>query len=477
MRLNLSPYSVRAAAFAAVAGRVLACFLTLSGWSRAQSPGLVASTGTVMVTGESSGRAAAVTSEVQKAFLEACRTGTKDAVAKSLAQGADPNDSASPLTIAAGRNDTEIVTLLIQYGADASLAPEALPAALGHRNTELASALLHAGADPNLPDAKGTSPLASALSSGNIELATVMFRHGGYPDDFIEPAIQRGDTGLLKTLFQYGIRPDRADAAGNPLLVRAVLDNRAELAAFLLKAGADSNAAAKNGLTAMHVAMLNKNEAMLRTLLENGADPNLPFPSPAKPEVIEKVDDPLFKKWLQKDSGLTPLMLAASRGDTAAISLLIEKGARRGSQTKGWKRYPVVFACEAEHVAAAALLLGRKPDPEKAVHRVTIHLSTQRAILYKNDEPIRTCKVSTGRKGFATPTGRFVITDKQKEWTSTIYKVSMPFFMRLSCKEIGLHAGVCPGYPASHGCIRMPHSDVKFLFSVLQIGDAVTIEN
>ncbi len=82
----------------------------------------------------------------------------------------------------------------------------------------------------------------------------------------------------------------------------------------------------------------------------------------------------------------------------------------------------------------------------------------------------------TGRKGYATPTGKYVISDKQRDWISTIYKVSMPFFMRLSCREIGLHAGNCPGYPASHGCIRMPYSDVQKLFAVLKIGDAVTIE-
>jgi lipoprotein-anchoring transpeptidase ErfK/SrfK len=51
----------------------------------------------------------------------------------------------------------------------------------------------------------------------------------------------------------------------------------------------------------------------------------------------------------------------------------------------------------------------------------------------------------------------------------------MPYFMRLSCREIGLHAGVCPGYPASHGCIRMPHGEVRAFFGVLKIGDPVII--
>lgn len=458
------------------AGKLLACLLAVI--TAGQPPLAAASPGAVLVTGESISRTAAGSTEVQSAFLEACRSGTRDAAARSLVQGADPNDSVSPLTLAAGRNDTALASLLIEYGADASLAPGALPAAMGHKNTELASLLLNAGADPNLPDAKGITPLASALTAGNIELARVMFRHGGYPDEFIEPAIQRGDMPLLGTLFQYGIRPDRTDAAGNPLVVRAAMDNKPELAAFLLKAGANAKLAGKEGLTALQIAILNKQEPLLLTLLEGGADPNQPFASPVKPEVLEKVDDANFKKWLKRDTGLTPLMLAASRGDTATITLLLEKGARRGLQTKGWQRFPVVFACDGEHIPAARLLLqGLNATPDEVVHRVTINLSTQRAVLYKNDEPVRSCKVSTGRKGFATPTGRFVITDKQKDWTSTIYKVSMPYFMRLNCMEIGMHAGNCPGYPASHGCIRMPHSDVKSLYSVLKIGDAVTIEN
>ena len=46
-------------------------------------------------------------------------------------------------------------------------------------------------------------------------------------------------------------------------------------------------------------------------------------------------------------------------------------------------------------------------------------------------------RISTGRKGFATPTGEFVITDKYRDWTSTLYHASMPYFQRLSCSDFG----------------------------------------
>ena len=176
--------------------------------------------------------------EVQRLLTDACRSGSHTAAEQALALGASANDKDSPLTLAAERNDLGLVELLIQYGADASREPAALPAALRHKNAALASSLLNAGADPNLPDAKGATPLSAALTSGDMELARLMFRHGGYPDEFIEPAMQHGDLALLTALFQYGILPDRTDQSGNPLLVRAALDNKPEIAAFLLQAGA-----------------------------------------------------------------------------------------------------------------------------------------------------------------------------------------------------------------------------------------------
>ena len=415
--------------------------------------------------------------EWQTILATACRKGELDVAAGALAAGADPNDAAAPLAIAAEHNDPELAELLVSYGADASLCATALPAALKQKNTRMAGLLLSAGADPNLPDDLGTTPLGTALLSGDVELARLMFRHGGNPDDFVEPSIASGDLALLDALFQYGLSPDRTDGQGNPLLVRAAADNRPDVAKFLVVKGADAKKPGKEGLTALHLAAVTKNEPLLRALLEAGADPNQPFLHPVRAELLARLEGEPFKKWLQRDTGLTPLMLAASRGDTGMIKLLLDKGARRGQQTKSWQRYPVVFACDGGHVPAAKLLLGQTLSREEPELRVTITLSTQRAVLYKDDEAIRSCRVSTGRKGYATPTGNFVITDKSRDWVSTIYHVSMPFFMRLNCREIGMHAGVCPGYPASHGCIRMPRADVQVLFSMLRIGDAVTIED
>jgi lipoprotein-anchoring transpeptidase ErfK/SrfK len=118
--------------------------------------------------------------------------------------------------------------------------------------------------------------------------------------------------------------------------------------------------------------------------------------------------------------------------------------------------------------------LGREPDREERV--IEIRLSEQKARMYDAaGNEIFVTKVSTGRKGYATPTGEYVITNKYRNWTSTLYDASMPYFQRFSCGDFGLHQGNVPGYPASHGCIRVPAGTAAKLFSMTQTGDRVVI--
>ncbi|MEP6777567.1 MAG: L,D-transpeptidase family protein, partial [Chthoniobacterales bacterium] len=78
-------------------------------------------------------------------------------------------------------------------------------------------------------------------------------------------------------------------------------------------------------------------------------------------------------------------------------------------------------------------------------------------------------------KGFSTPPGQYVVTDKDRDHRSTIYKVEMPYFMRLNCRDFGMHEGVVPRYAASHGCIRLPAAAARKLFAEIPIGTVVRI--
>ena len=107
---------------------------------------------------------------------------------------------------------------------------------------------------------------------------------------------------------------------------------------------------------------------------------------------------------------------------------------------------------------------------------MVISLDEQLAYVYRNGLRIGTSTVSTGKKGKETPTGVFTILQKHKEHKSTLYDdAPMPFMQRLTWDGIALHAGNLPGYPASHGCVRLPYEFARRLFDVTNFGMTVVI--
>ena len=108
--------------------------------------------------------------------------------------------------------------------------------------------------------------------------------------------------------------------------------------------------------------------------------------------------------------------------------------------------------------------------------RIVVSLSQQKAFVYKAGALLAASPVSTGRRGHETPTGTFPILEKQVHHRSNIYSnAPMPFMQRLTAYGIALHAGHLPGYPASHGCIRLPWGFAKRLYGLTGSGTIVTI--
>ena len=105
-----------------------------------------------------------------------------------------------------------------------------------------------------------------------------------------------------------------------------------------------------------------------------------------------------------------------------------------------------------------------------------VNLATQRAILFRNGVPIGATTISTGRLGHRTPTGVFTILQKHVEHYSSKYDAApMPYMQRLTWYGVALHAGQLPGYPASHGCIRLPRGFAQLLFGVTRLGMTVVV--
>ena len=105
-----------------------------------------------------------------------------------------------------------------------------------------------------------------------------------------------------------------------------------------------------------------------------------------------------------------------------------------------------------------------------------VNLPAQRAIVFRNGVPIAASTVSTGRPGHSTPTGVFTVLQKHAEHYSSKYNSApMPYMQRLTWYGVALHAGNLPGYPASHGCIRLPLAFAKLLYGVSSMGMTVVI--
>lgn len=120
-------------------------------------------------------------------------------------------------------------------------------------------------------------------------------------------------------------------------------------------------------------------------------------------------------------------------------------------------------------------LLTEKKD---ASRRVVVDVKAQRAYLFVDDKLAFDTPVSTATKGRYTPRGSFTITEKVRRGKrSTIYKCAMPYWNRLGESTIGMHTGVLPGYPASHGCIRLPDESARFMFDNAPKGTVVQVVN
>jgi hypothetical protein len=129
----------------------------------------------------------------------------------------------------------------------------------------------------------------------------------------------------------------------------------------------------------------------------------------------------------------------------------------------------------AERLKAGEFLWAPDIAPEGPVLLV-VSLATQRAVIYRNGVPIGITTVSTGRPGHVTPTGVFTILQRQVEHHSSLYDdAPMPYMQRLTWDGVALHGGNLPGYPASHGCIRLPHEFARLLYQVTRLGMTVVV--
>jgi lipoprotein-anchoring transpeptidase ErfK/SrfK len=136
--------------------------------------------------------------------------------------------------------------------------------------------------------------------------------------------------------------------------------------------------------------------------------------------------------------------------------------------------------------------------------RVVVSLPKQRAYLVNGDQIVVDSPISSGKRGHSTPKGHFTVLEKDANHRSNLYGdfvdsagrvvragisaridsapsgthyvgAPMKWFMRLTGEGVGMHVGILPGYPASHGCIRMPPDGAKLFYDNVKIGTPVAV--
>jgi lipoprotein-anchoring transpeptidase ErfK/SrfK len=118
------------------------------------------------------------------------------------------------------------------------------------------------------------------------------------------------------------------------------------------------------------------------------------------------------------------------------------------------------------------------PDAKSAARPLfaVVSLADQRVSIYNHHGLVARSVVSTGMAGHRTPTGIFTIIGRERYHHSNIYSgAPMPFMQRITWSGVAMHLGVVPGYPASHGCIRLPSRFAAELWGLTKIGERVVI--
>jgi hypothetical protein len=393
----------------------------------------------------------------------------------------------TPVLLAAAAGDWPLVDRLLKLGAKTDVLDARgrglLLAAVVQRRGDWVDRLLEAGADPQVRDDGEHSPIHYAVLGQDTGMVQRLIgRTGNCMEpccegmDLLDHALERGGAPVLDAVLegvpiQENWRPLAMEA-----LFRAMADGEKSRVRFLLGRHAAVPVSPVWGQPLTHCALAERNRPVLRLLLECGADPNQELLEPVGAEFLARLPSGGVRQYAEKASGVNLIMLAAGLGWSEEVELLLGLGAKRKGLTRGKVRVePLHFASCVQDWRTLHVLFAGAPKPE--VLRVEISISAQRAELYRDGKSVFRTTVSTGRPGFPTPKGEFVVTDKHMEHLSTIYKQPMPYFLRLNFREFGMHSGITDAPFASHGCIRLPSEVAKRFFGELPLGTLVRIRD
>jgi lipoprotein-anchoring transpeptidase ErfK/SrfK len=127
----------------------------------------------------------------------------------------------------------------------------------------------------------------------------------------------------------------------------------------------------------------------------------------------------------------------------------------------------------AGHLTNAVIKEPQRRDPPLFA---VVSIGDQLVTVYGANGPLTQSKVSTGTTENPTPTGVFAIIQKNRWHESNIYSgAAMPFMQRITWSGVAMHEGPLPGYPASHGCIRLPGEFAEKWYGMTKLGLRIVV--
>jgi ankyrin repeat protein len=388
------------------------------------------------------------------------------------------------LMAAALKADWKTVLRLFDAGGSVETADDTgitpLMAAAMQGNVDILRTLLQRHARVDLTDLTGRCALHYAITARKLEAVQLLLplvsnleMVSAAGNDLLTMALETGDMKIFQIVLERFPATLQWTANTRHALGTALrADMKEQVRLLLSKHPAPPT---REGGTAPLIAyaIANDDAALFHTLLACGSDPNVVIPKVCEKDFLALLKNKYLRLYIENETGVNLLMLAAGLGRTDYVRALLDAGADRNRTTPRYKMLPLYFAAWTENWQCVQMLLGGGPMPEQL--RVEISLAQQNMSVIKDGITVFTTRCSTGRQGFTTKPGQYVITDKDRDHRSTIYKCAMPYFMRLNCRDFGMHEGVVPTYPASHGCIRLPGDAARKLFAEIPVGTVVMI--
>ena len=168
-------------------------------------------------------------------------------------------------------------------------------------------------------------------------------------------------------------------------------------------------------------------------------------------------------------------VLATSVAPSPALALETYEAKMEASEAASQAAFDMFKAFGFKRLRPGQYLWRDVPD-SAGPERIVISIGDQLAYLYRGSALVAVATISTGRDSKPSPTGIFSVLDKKPFYRSKKYdNAPMPFMQRIDQYGVALHGGFNPGYPASHGCIRLPVAFAKKLYTVTGIGTPVYI--